>query len=59
MDKIDCVRKIIVLLNDENTYIKMTSNPLKNFQTSFNKCIKEILHDHPEEFNLFKSFLPK
>ena len=59
MDKIDYSEKMDVLLNDENTYKEIRSDPLKKWQQSFNKKIKTLLYrDYPELYKKFQSYLP-
>ena len=58
LDKSAYVDKMNLLLNDQETYEELHRDPLKTRQRDFNKQLKNILKDHQELFNKFKSYLP-
>lgn len=58
LNKCDYLNKSNLLLNDNNVYTKLNTNPLKCSQSSFNKSISNILSPHKDLIPLFKSYLP-
>ena len=58
LDKSSYIDKMNLLLNDQDTYEELHRDPLKTRQTAFNKKLKDILKDHQDLFNRFKSYLP-
>ena len=58
MDKRVYIQKMNSLLDDENTYKKLTKNPLKNWQTTYNRKLKSILKDYPDQEKRFRAYLP-
>ena len=60
MDENTYMDKMNLLLNDESTYKKLTSDPLKRWQTSYNGKLKSLLQkDFPVLYKKFKAYLPK
>ena len=58
MDKTDYVAKLNDILSDNNTYCKLVKDPLKPWQRSYNKKLKEILSNFPDLCKKFTSYLP-
>ena len=58
MNKDDYIDKMNSLLNDNNVYKKVLSDPLAKWQRNFNKELGKILTDFPDIFNKFKAYLP-
>ena len=46
------------LLQDTTTYEKVNSNPLKKWQSKYNKQLKIILKDHPDLEKQFRAYMP-
>ena len=46
------------LLEDSSTYEKVISDPLKKWQSKFNKQLKTILKDNPDLEKQFRSYMP-
>ena len=58
MDKTSYDEKLQVLLNDEQTYEKLTSDPLKRKAADFNKSLRIVPKDHPDLVTRFKCINP-
>ena len=58
LDKNTYIDKMNNLLQDQDTYLEINNDPLKNSQRNFNKKLKDILKDYPDLENRFKSYLP-
>lgn len=58
MDTDNYTEKANALLNDITVYELLSSDPLKNSQSLFNKNLKLILKDYPNLSKLFSSYLP-
>ena len=54
MDKLAYVDKMNILLNDQETYEKLTSNPLERINAEFHQNIREIFEDNQQLINKFK-----
>ena len=59
LDKVQYTQKAYDLLNDTLVYKKLTSDPLKNSQSYFNKKLKSILVGNSELLKQFNSYMPR
>ena len=59
LDKWTYKEKMEELLQDENTYQTINNDPLKKWQHSFNKQLKQILKDFPDLETRFRAFMPR
>ena len=58
MNRCDYDNKMLELLNDQETYIKLRNNPLEKDNANFNKNIKGILKDYRELIPGFTTICP-
>ena len=58
LDQTEYFAKLNDVLSDSNTYCKVAANPLKTWQRSYNKKLKEILCNFPDLCKRFSAYLP-